>query len=83
MRSESIVVHTGSKTNKVYLRPVDHLKIKEGYAVLTNTEARSVEIISTETNIKGILKIPHTISKRTKSITLSQDVTDKVVLICT
>ena len=29
-------------SNKVYLRPVDQLRIKQGYSVLTKAKARSV-----------------------------------------
>ena len=65
-------------TNAVYLCPVNHLKIKEGYAVFTNAEARRVEVIFTMAKLKCILKIPCLSSETKKSVMFSEEVTGNI-----
>ena len=47
-------------SNTIYLCPKEHLKLREGYQSLTVAEAKTVKLILTTDELKGILKIPGT-----------------------
>ena len=65
-------------SNTIYLRPKNHLKLKEGYQSLTTAEARMVKVISTEEELKGILKLSRTSKNRFKTISFCEEVTRDV-----
>ena len=69
-------------TNAIYLHPVDHLKIKECHAVLTNAEARRFEVISTMAEMKSIPKISHSSSETKKLVMFSKEVTGDIQDTC-
>ena len=62
-------------SNNIYLRPKDHLKLKEGYQSLTVAEARMVKLISTTDELKGILKIPRTRKEKWNTVSFCEEVT--------
>ena len=59
-------------------RPKNHLKLKEGYQSLTTAEARMVKVISTEEELKGILKLPRTNKNKFNTISFYEEVTRDV-----
>ena len=65
-------------SNTIYLRPKNHLKLKEGYQSLTTAEARLVKVISMKEELKGILKLPRTSKNKFKTILFSEEVTGDV-----
>ena len=62
-------------SNTIYLRPKNHLKLKESYQSLTIAEARTLKLISTTEELKGILKIPRTEMNKLKTISFCEEVT--------
>ena len=65
-------------SNTIYLKPKNHLKLKDGYQSLTTAEARMVKVISTEEELKGILKLPRTSKNKLKTISFWEEVTEDV-----
>ena len=61
-------------SNTIYLRPKNHLKLKEGYHSLTTAEARMVKVISRGEELKGILKLPRTNKNKFKTISFCEEV---------
>ena len=62
-------------SNTIYLRPKDHLKLKEGYQSLTVAEAKIVKLILTTDELKGILKIPRIRIVKWNIVSLCEEVT--------